>query len=65
MFKFEMGQRIKVMVLNVMTYGFVSERILKENVYGTKISYGVTWNDNFYDRVSPTERQLELYQEIM
>ncbi len=65
MFKFEMGQRVKVMVLNVMTYGVVSERILKETLNSKEITYGVTWNDNFYDRVSPTERQLELYQEIM
>lgn len=63
MFKFEMGQRVKVMVLNVMTYGIISERSLKENQYGTQVVYGVTWNGNFYDRVSPTERQLELYQE--
>ncbi|CAH9013723.1 hypothetical protein VP277E431_P0120 [Vibrio phage 277E43-1] len=65
MFKFEMGQRVEVMVLNVMTYGFVSERILKENSYGTEIKYGVTWNDNFYDRVTLSERQLELYQEVV
>ncbi len=65
MFKFEMGQMVKVKVLHSITYGFVSERILKENIHSKEVTYGVTWNDNFYDRVSPMERQLELYQEAI
>jgi hypothetical protein len=62
MFKFKLGQKVKVQVLNVMTTGVVEERILKENVYGSKVVYGVNWNGDFSHRVSPTEEQLISYQ---
>ena len=64
MFKFELGEIIKVQVLGRLTTGEIVERTLTENIYGKRVRYGVMLDGDFENRVEPYESDLVEYQQL-
>ena len=64
MFKFELGEIVKVKVLNVLTTGEIVERTLTENTHGKRIRYGIMWDGKFENRIEPYEDDLVEYQQL-
>ena len=64
MFKFELGEVVKVRVLGVLTTGEIVERTLMENIHGKRIRYGIMWDGKFENRVESYEDYLVEYQQL-
>ena len=64
LFKYKLGERVKVQVFNFITRGVVVERQLFESKRNTSIRYQVQFGDKEIDTVSPWENDLEYVQTL-
>ena len=63
-FKFKLGEKVKVQVFNFITTGIVVERQLFENNRNTSIRYQVQFDNRACDIVEPWEYDLEYVQTL-